>query len=194
MIRTRFFMIVFTRKYPIQRMLKKRTFKRNKLPTLRFGTVGLYCLHTFRFEYRYCLFLRKFFKKMFKRRKRKIRTLLKKKTWLFIRPNYTLTHKSKNARMGKGKGNFKRWCTIIYPGRVFIEHVNVSPKTYAKYASKIKNKLKIDLRIIKISSKFYKFSTPVNTVVSNAGLFELLRVRKTINMTQKTLFYHVINS
>jgi len=101
-------MIVFTRKYPIQRTHKKRFFKKNKKPLLRFGNIGIFCLHTFRFEYRYCLFLRKFFKKMLNRRKRKIKTFLKKKTWLFIRPNYPLTHKSKNARMGKGKGNFKR--------------------------------------------------------------------------------------
>lgn len=185
-------MIVFTRKYPIQRMLKKRTFKKNKIPTLRFGTIGIYCLYTFRFEYRYCLFLRKFFKKMFKRRKRKIRTFLKKKTWLFIRPNYTLTHKSKNARMGKGKGNFKRWCTIVYPGRVFIEHVNVSPKTYIKYVSKIKNKLKLRLNVVKVSNMFVKLRTPVNSVTPITGVFDLLRVRKTLNMTQKT-FYKNIN-
>ena len=182
----RFFMIVFTRKYPIQRMLKKRKFKMNKIPTLRFGTIGLYCLHTFRFEYRYCLFLRKFFKKMFKRRKRKIRTFLKKKTWLFIRPNYTLTHKSKNARMGKGKGNFKRWCTIVYPGRVFIEHINVSPNIYTKYKAKIKNKLKINLCIIHNAKKFSKLSTLVNTVAAHSGTFDILRIRKKLFMTQKS--------
>lgn len=181
-------MIVFTRKYPIQRMLKKRSFKKNKLPTLRFGTIGLYCLHTFRFEYRYCLFLRKFFKKMFKRRRRKIRTFLKKRTWLFIRPNYTLTHKSKNARMGKGKGNFKRWCTIVYPGRVFIEHVNVSHKTYLKYAAKIKIKLKIDLQIIKLSNTLSKLRGPLNTVVPNAGVFDIVKTRKTLYMTQKVFY------
>ncbi len=186
-------MIVFTRKYPIQRMLKKRSFKKNKIPTLRFGTIGLYCLYTFRFEYRYCLFLRKFFKKMFKRRKRKIRTLLKKRTWLFIRPNYTLTHKSKNARMGKGKGNFKRWCTIIYPGRVFIEHINVSPKIYTKYKTKIKNKLKINLHIIHNSKKFSKINTLVNSVALHSGTFDILRIRKKLYMTQKS-FQNIINS
>ena len=73
-------MIVFTRKYPLQRLLKKRTFRANKKPQLRYGTSGLYCLHTFRFEYRYCLFLRKIFKSLYKRRKRKITTCYRRKT------------------------------------------------------------------------------------------------------------------
>lgn len=73
-------MIVFTRKYPIQRMLKKRFFRKTRIPHLQYGTVGLYCLSTFRFEYRYCLFLRKFFKRLFKRRKRKVRTIHRRKT------------------------------------------------------------------------------------------------------------------
>jgi ribosomal protein L16/L10AE len=92
----------------IQSSLKKRFFKYNKIPKLKFGTVGIYCLHSFRFEYRYCLFFRKFFKRHIRRRKRKIKTQHRRRTWLFIRPNYSLSHKSKNARMGKGKGNFKR--------------------------------------------------------------------------------------
>jgi ribosomal protein L16/L10AE len=178
-------MIVFTRKYPIQTMLKKRKFKFNKIPQLRFGTIGIYCLYTFRFEYRYCLFLRKFFKKLFKRKKRKIRTFLKKKTWLFIRPNYALTHKSKNARMGKGKGNFKRWCTIVYPGKIFIEHVNVSPKTYLKYISKIKIKLKLQLKYIYIANIFIKKSFATNTTTQSYGLFDIVKIRKNLYMTQK---------
>jgi len=76
----RFFVIVFNRRYLIQRGLKKRNFKINKLPKLRFGTIGLYCLYSFRFEYRYFLFFRKFFKRIVKRRKRKARTLQRRKT------------------------------------------------------------------------------------------------------------------
>lgn len=184
-------MIVFTRKYPLQRMLKKRSFKQNKLPKLRFGTIGLYCLYTFRFEYRYCLFLRKFFKKLLKRRKRKIHTFYRKKTWLFIRPNYTLTHKSKNARMGKGKGNFKRWCTIIYPGRIFVEHINLSPKTYTKYLYKIRLKLKLKLNLIHKSGTLTK-ATNLNSPLHNySNMFELVKTRKTLYQTQKQLTNYV---
>lgn len=178
-------MIVFTRKYPIQRMLKKRTFKKNRLPLLRFGTLGLYCLYTFRFEYRYCLFLRKFFKRMLGRKKRKIRTYYRRRTWLFIRPNYTLTHKSKNARMGKGKGNFKRWCTIVYPGRIFIEHLNVNPKNYKKYVLKMRIKMKLDLRYIHKSISALKQPTLANTVVQHCNVFKISRVRNQLYLPQK---------
>jgi ribosomal protein L16/L10AE len=178
-------MVVFTRKYILQRQLKKRFFKKNKIPKLRYGTSGLYCLHTFRFEYRYCLFLRKFFKRLFHKKKRKIATIPRRRTWLFIRPNYVLTHKSKNARMGKGKGNFKRWCTIIYPGRIFIEHLNVPYFLYKKYVWKIKIKLKLQLYIIhKIFINVKKQSisgSPTNT----SGTFELIRHRKSIYSTQR---------
>ena len=142
--------------------------------------MGVYCLHTFRFEYKYCLFLRKFFKKMFRRRKRKIITSCRRKTWLFIRPNYTLTRKSKNARMGKGKGSFKRWCTVVYPGSVFIEHSNVSVLSYTGYIKKLKIKLKVQLKMLHISYKTTKNSNINNGVCSYADRFDLIRIRKTI--------------
>lgn len=178
-------MIVFTRKYPIQRMLKKRSFRSSRLPALRYGTVGIYCLSTFRFEYRYCLFLRKFFKRLFKRRKRKVRTMCRKKTWLFIRPNYTLTHKSKNARMGKGKGPFKRWCTIVYPGRIFIEHANITPKVYSRYLWKMRIKMKLDLKMIHKAFSTLKRQAVNTGVFSGSGSLELVRVRRSLFFTQK---------
>ena len=94
--------------------------------------------------------------------------------------------------MGKGKGNFKRWCTIVYPGRIFIEHVNVSPKTYIKYVSKIKKKLKINLNIIKIANNFCKAKAPTSTVIPTAGFYDLLKIRKTLNMTQKSFTRKVL--
>ena len=176
----RFFMIVFTRKYPIQRILKKRFFKKNKLPKLHFGTIGLYCLYSFRFEYRYCLFFRKFFKRLVKRRKRKIRTCMRRRTWLFIRPNYTLTHKSKNARMGKGKGNFKRWCTIIYPGRIFIEHTNISQLVYTRFVKKMQIKMKIFFKIATLLPLQTKNSMLTATSTGQFKQIDIIRTRKTL--------------
>ncbi len=171
-------MIVFTRKHVINQNLKKRFFKKNKLSKLRFGTIGLYCLHSFRFEYRYCLFLRKFFKRLRRKHKRKVHTQQRRRTWLFIRPNLILTHKSKNARMGKGKGNFKRWCTIVHPGRVFIEHLNIIPQIYKRYLYKIKVKLKLQLHMICTTKTSIKNPTVASTFVKNTNKLEILRVRK----------------
>jgi ribosomal protein L16/L10AE len=171
-------MVVFTRKYINQTTLKKRFFKKSKLPHLRFGTVGIYCLSSFRFEYRYCLFFRKFFKRFTKHRKRKVRTQHRRRTWLFVRPNITLTHKSKNARMGKGKGNFKRWATIVYPGRVFIEHLNISPLKYHRYIIKMRAKTKLFLYGV-YKTKFSIKNPTIEGVFSrNVNKFMLLRTRK----------------
>lgn len=177
-VKVDFFLVVFTRKYILQRLLKKRYFKGNKYPTLRYGTIGVYCLHTFRFEYKYCMFIRKFFKKLYRHKKRKIATASKWRTWLFVRPNYVLTHKSKNARMGKGKGNFKRWCTIIYPGRVFIEHTNISPHLYRAYIAKLKNKLKLQLHICSVANKIPKSQTFTPLTNHGSGVFSMVRTRQ----------------
>jgi len=171
-------LIVFNRKHPTQRGLKKRFFKTLKLPKLRFGTVGIYCLYSFRFEYRYCLFFRKFFKRASKRRKRKIRTHQRRRTWLFIRPNYTLTHKSKNSRMGKGKGNFKRWCTIVYPGRIFIEHLNAPVSKYKRYLLKMRIKTKLILRLITNHRQAIKQPTITSKLSFTSNKLEYYRARK----------------
>lgn len=173
-----FFLVVFNRKHVLQRVLKKRFFKANRLPKLRYGTVGIYCLYNFRFEYKYCLFFRKFFKKLFYRRKRKITTFYKLRTWLFIRPNYALTHKSKNARMGKGKGNFKRWCTIVYAGRVFIEHLNMSPSIYKRYLRKMRVKMKLNFKFIKVHGRSLKRPNLSNGASPTATAFELVRTHR----------------
>lgn len=173
-------MIIFNRKNILQRKLKNRFFKFNKIPHLRYGTLGLYCLHTFRFEFRYCLFLRKFFKRLFRKNKRKITTFSRRKVWLFIRPNYVLTHKSKNARMGKGKGNFKRWCTIIHPGCVFIEHLNLSPRVYKKYLHRINLKLKIQLKFLYYGNQLLKKKTINNGFCPNSEILDIYKVRNTL--------------
>ncbi len=187
-----FFLVVFSRKFPVKRLFKKRSFRFSKLPTLRYGTMGIYCLHTFRFEYRYYMFFRKFFRRFFRRRRRRIRTLYKRRTWLYIRPNYVLTHKSKNARMGKGKGNFKRWCTIVYPGRIFIEHLNYSPKSYKKYVLKMRIKLKLKLQFTHAVFKTIKKKTINTDAQVNFGTFLLFRVRRSLKTTQR-VFYTMIH-
>ncbi len=173
-------MVVFTRKAILQRILKKRRFKKNKNPVLKYGTTGIYCLHTFRFEYRYCLFVRKLFKKLFKRRRRKIPGHYRRKAWLFIRPNYVLTHKSKNARMGKGKGNFKRWCTIVYPGKVFIEHVNIPPRLYKQYILKLQRKLKLKFELLNAAQSITKHCIINNGLNVGIDTLELYQVRKSL--------------
>jgi len=96
--------------------------------------------------------------------------------------------------MGKGKGNFKRWCTIVYPGKIFIEHVNLSPKSYIKYIKKLKLKLKLRLNYVYIANSFIKKTFNKNIVVPNNGAFDLVKIRKTIYMTQKQFNKNIITN
>jgi len=62
----------------------------------------------FRFEIIHFGLLKRALKRLSK--KNKISKIFKKKNvWVFWKPNYPLTKKSKNSRMGKGKGAFLRW-------------------------------------------------------------------------------------
>ena len=118
---------------------------------------------------------------MFKHEKRKIATTSRRKTWIFIRPNYVLTRKSKNARMGKGKGNFKRWCTIVYPGRTFIEHTNVPIYIYKKYCKKMQIKMKVDFKTISALNYSRKQFTLHGNNVEPVDKYKLIRVKKKVN-------------
>jgi len=95
--------------------------------------------------------------------------------------------------MGKGKGNFKRWCTIIYPGRVFIEHRNVTPKAYTQYVHKLKLKLKLKLKFI------HHTNVQIKTPFINTGLFKTtdvfayFKIKKYIYKPQKC-FYKLITT
>lgn len=82
--------------------------------------------------------------------------------------------------MGKGKGNFKRWCTIVYPGRIFIEHLNISPIIYMKYLNKINIKLKIQLKMLHTTSNSVKKPTITGGLVSFSDKFYVLRVRNAL--------------
>lgn len=73
-------------------------------------------------------------------------------------PNYTLTQKSKNARMGAGVGKFVRLTSIVKPGKAIIKtwYYTVSfLKGVTKYLLyKIPNKL-----LVKIVTNKKKRST-----------------------------------
>lgn len=72
-----------------------RNSKKNKIISSKGG----------RFEFIYFFFIKKFFKKVC------VKTKLKanhRKVLFYCYPNYPLTKKSKNSRMGSGKGYFLR--------------------------------------------------------------------------------------
>jgi ribosomal protein L16/L10AE len=77
-------------------------------PKLIFGKFSITLCKSYNLEYIYLYNFKKSLKKYYLFKKSEF-----KKVWLFIHKNYPLTKKSKNARMGKGKGALNRYCTRI---------------------------------------------------------------------------------
>jgi len=89
--------------------------------------------------------------------------------------------------MGKGKGAFKRWCTIVYPGRVFIEHINAPLKEYKRYLIKMQLKTKLFLKIISRSTTTIKYATITSGLSKNSNKLQFVRLRKQILLVDKHL-------
>lgn len=94
-----------------QNSQKNRTVGTFKKVTFKFGTTSFFTKKKVRFELLYFVFLKKFFKNLNNSKIKK--NLNKRGLWFFFKSNYPLSKKSKNSRMGKGKGVFLRWVVIL---------------------------------------------------------------------------------
>lgn len=160
-----YFLVVYDKKYPNKILQKKRFFLKTKYPRLRFGNIGIVTAQPLRFEFIYLFFLRKFLKKTIKKKKN---FFSERKIWFFIRPNQVLTKKGKNSRMGKGKGAFVRWCSLLPKGFIFLEFNNIATIKIIKYTKKLENKFKIKLSVIFLKNNFtknpfYNYGIPTNS-------------------------------
>ena len=86
---------------------------------------GIYTLNLFRFEFIYLKVFKKIFRKKYLKKKPMYNI---SKFWLMIKPNFLLTMKSKNSRMGSGVGAYVRVCSIIKPNTPIVLF-----KYYSKY-------------------------------------------------------------
>jgi ribosomal protein L16/L10AE len=75
---------------------------------LVFGDFSITLCKSYNIEYIYLYNFKKSLKKYHNFKKKNT-----KKIWLFLHKNYPLTKKSKNSRMGKGKGSFVRFCPRV---------------------------------------------------------------------------------
>jgi ribosomal protein L16/L10AE len=105
-------------------MQQKHLMKNRAIPNFKLCNMKLthykyiYTIKKIRLDFVYI----RLFKKLFRRRFIKAKTrFFKPKYWILFLPNYTLTQKSKNARMGAGVGKFVRLTSIIRPGKSIIK-------------------------------------------------------------------------
>jgi len=134
---------------------KNHIFKRRKFYFYKFlmnknKKAGIYLQHQLRFE----LINLKIFKKLLRKKYYKKGLNLKRtKYWLMIRPNFLLTMKSKNSRMGSGVGLYVRVSSIIKPDTPIFLIKNYSEFIVRKLIKYAKLKMNINLYL----KYYYKF-------------------------------------
>ena len=130
------------KKTHIFKQRKKKIFLYNKL---NLNSRGLYTFNKSRFEFIYLKVIKKTIKKKILRKKP---IFLKRNFWLMIKPNFLLTMKSKNSRMGSGVGKYVRVCSIIKPNKPVILTKQISEIYLFKLIKYLKLKLGLNLYFI----------------------------------------------
>lgn len=105
--------------------IKKKHIFKKRIKTNFFTTLvkqkknySVYTPKNIRLEFVYI----KLFRKLLRRKYIKARIkLFKPKYWLYLLPNYILTQKSKNSRMGAGIGKLVRLTNLKYSSKILIK-------------------------------------------------------------------------
>lgn len=97
---------------------KKRGFNKISKNRFIFGNSMLILTKNSRFEVIYFEIFRKFLKNILKKKNLKKNN---KNYWIFLRVNTPITKKTKNSRMGKGKGFLYRWLIRLPRGFKLLE-------------------------------------------------------------------------
>ena len=135
-------------------IFKRRKFYEYKLKLNKTKRPGIYLKHQLRFE----LINLKIFKRILRKKYYKKNLNFKfTKYWLMIRPNFLLTMKSKNSRMGSGVGSYVRVSSIIKADTPIILLKNYSHHFIKKLLKYIKMKMNVNLYLHLSSRKIDNF-------------------------------------
>lgn len=134
---------------------KNHIFKRRKKKTPIYQhdinlSSGIYNLIQIKFEFIYLKVFKKIFRKKYIKKK-----CIQKNTyfWMMIKPNFILSMKSKNSRMGSGVGMYTRVCSIIKPQKPLILLKGYSKNFLLKSIIYLKKKININSYLL-IRQKF----------------------------------------
>ena len=122
---------------------KKRSKTGYEFSLLKYGSIGFKFLKNYRIEYIYLFELKKKLKFFLTLRKK----ILNKNLWIFLQGNSPVSKKSKNSRMGKGKGSLLRMSCRVKKNMIFMEFLNLNYIILRKIALyfKIKNNLNVEI-------------------------------------------------
>lgn len=94
-----------------------------------------------------------------------------KKVWYNVVSNHIIQCKSKNSRMGKGKGLFERRIVRVAKNTILFEFIGVSPYKLNFFIKKINKKLGLRSYLLINKKKMYKSLTKTNFIVSYFNKF-----------------------
>ena len=131
-------------------MFKKRTTKPSKETKLKFGDYGLLFNQQGLFEIKYIFILRRLLRKLrIKKNKKRRKVLIRSRMiWFVLFPNFIISKKSKNSRMGKGKGSLVRWSIRVRQGLVFLEFRGFSLEKIKAVKNNLQNSLQIKINTL----------------------------------------------
>ena len=121
---------------------KKRYIIGFKKKKLIFGDFSIFLCKSYNVEYIYLYNFKRSLKKYYNFKKNNI-----KKVWLFLHKNYPLTKKSKNSRMGKGKGSFVRFCSRVLQNHSILEFSGFNILEVLLLKKNFQKKINIPLKV-----------------------------------------------
>jgi len=127
---------------------KKRYKPNYDINKLRYGNAGLKFLRAYNIEYIYLFDLKKKLKFFITLRKK----IFNNNLWIFLHGNSPISKKSKNSRMGKGKGPFLRMSCRVHKNMIFMEFLNLNYIILNKITTCFEKKNNLRIKIIKKDS------------------------------------------
>lgn len=124
---------------------KKRCKPGYDFSKLRYGNIGLKFLKSYNIEYIYLFELKRKLKFFLTLRKK----IFNNNLWMFLQGNLPVSKKSKNSRMGKGKGSFLRLSCRVNKNMIFMEFLNLNCIILNKIVAFFKKKNNLSIKIIK---------------------------------------------
>lgn len=166
-------MVVFDTSLREIKIHKRRGHKLSKNVKINYGEYAIVSTNESKIELIQFTIFKRMIKKLVKKRKKikskgKVRSNQvadsKSKTknykiWFNLLPNYVISKKSKNARMGKGKGGFVRWIFRLQQGVTLVEFLGIPFYRLKHILLFLQKKMKIKLTLIKNNSINDQFSS-----------------------------------
>lgn len=139
---------------------------------LKFGEFGFLCSREGRLEFVQLNFIKKYIKILFRKSKHTPENF--KKVWYSLSANHVIQCKSKNSRMGKGKGLIERRIIRVYKNTILFEFFGISFYKLLSITKKINKKLNFKIILITRRSNFYKNPFKLNTPIKYFNKYLLI--------------------